>query len=146
MLILEFLADYDQIPSPPAVATFYFVSADGKTGRMYIGRSDGSLTEYGGGSGSGLMIAGSAATTEDLPESAPSTDVWLVGGHLYSYDGEEWIDHGEFRGPAGADGREAVFRNYEGTLQWQHVGDTDWIDLASLPEPVVPDIIDGGTP
>jgi hypothetical protein len=103
-----------------------------------------------GDTGDGLHIAGNAAAADDLPASAPVTDVWLAGGHLYSYDGSEWIDHGEIQGPAGedgppgADGRELELRKNGTTVQWRLAGDTDWTNLFTLEELALPPEIDGG--
>lgn len=54
---------------------------------------------------SALVIAGTVPTVEDLPEDAGAGDGYVVAdtGHLWVWNGTEWVDAGAFQGPPGAD-------------------------------------------
>ncbi len=59
--------------------------------------------------GEGLHVTGSVADAADLLElDAEVGDGYLVtaDGHLYIWDGDDWVDAGEVRGPQGAQGAE----------------------------------------
>lgn len=95
MLILEFLEDYDQIPIPPVAKTFYFVTTDGSTGRMFVGRSDGTLSEYGGGGGSGGGAPGA-----DGADGKSAYEIAVDNGFLGTKT--EWL--ASLKGEKGNDG------------------------------------------
>ena len=59
-----------------------------------------------GETGEGLRLAGVIATADDLPESADEGDAYLVSstGHLWVWDGAQFVDGGQVRGPAGPEG------------------------------------------
>lgn len=58
-----------------------------------------------GKDGTGVNILGSCNSSSQLP-SANNTkgDGYLINGHLYIWDGEDWVDGGNIQGPKGADG------------------------------------------
>ena len=66
--------------------------------------------------GQGLTMKGPVATTGDLPATAPSNELWLVGAaapyHGWFYNGVSWEDAGEIaigpEGPPGQDGADGA--------------------------------------
>jgi hypothetical protein len=57
--------------------------------------------------GTGVNIKGSVPTAADLPETGNEVgDGWITQdtGHLWVWDGTDWVDAGEIRGPAGPTG------------------------------------------
>jgi len=57
-----------------------------------------------GDTGEGIRITGTAATVEDLPETAEVGDSYLVGGNLWVWNGDDWANAGPVVGPQGATG------------------------------------------
>lgn len=60
-----------------------------------------------GETGAPLAIKGSYATVEELKQAHPTGalgDAYMVGTHLYSWNGSEWQDVGELKGPQGDTG------------------------------------------
>lgn len=99
-----------------------------------------------GPQGNGLLIAGIAETTGDLPETAANGVTWLVGAAApyegYVYLNGEWNDIGEVTlGPAGPQGLPGVGVPSGGTtgqvLQKASNSDyqTEWADPASGGDP-----------
>jgi len=66
--------------------------------------------------GSSVELKGPVASTSNLPETAPSSELWLVGAaapyHGWFYNGSSWKDAGEIavgpEGPPGADGTDGA--------------------------------------
>lgn len=56
-----------------------------------------------GDPGTGIRIVGTLATEEELPESAPEGDSYLIEGDLWLFDGTSWSNVGQIQGPAGRD-------------------------------------------
>lgn len=55
-----------------------------------------------GPAGTGLTIKGSVAAKDDLPaENNNAGDSYLVAGHLWTWNGTEWVDGGNIQGPSG---------------------------------------------
>lgn len=55
-----------------------------------------------GAAGTGLTLKGSVATKDDLPaDNNTAGDSYLVAGHLYTWDGTQWVDGGNVQGPSG---------------------------------------------
>jgi len=55
--------------------------------------------------GTGIVIIGSLEDPSELPDGANTTgDAYLIDGHLWVWDGTEWIDAGNIQGPAGPQG------------------------------------------
>ena len=58
-----------------------------------------------GKDGTGIEIKGSKASTDELPIAGNIlSDAYIVGTHLYMWDGKQWVDLGEIKGPAGPTG------------------------------------------
>ena len=60
-----------------------------------------------GETGAPLAIKGSYATVEELKQAHPTGalgDAYMVGSHLYSWNGSAWQDVGELKGPQGDTG------------------------------------------
>lgn len=57
-----------------------------------------------GDQGTGLSVKGEKASTADLPTGAQAGDSWVVKGHLWVWQGSQWIDAGQFEGKPGARG------------------------------------------
>ena len=64
-----------------------------------------------GADGTGVEIKGSVATVALLPTTGVNVgDCYIVDAdrHLYSWDGSQWKDLGEFKGADGADGKDGI--------------------------------------
>jgi len=64
-----------------------------------------------GADGTGVEIKGSVATVALLPTTGVDVgDCYIVDAdrHLYSWDGSQWKDLGEFKGADGADGKDGI--------------------------------------
>ena len=61
-----------------------------------------------GKDGEGLHIGGTADSLAELPGSAEEGAIWLAGGHLYSWDGEDWLDQGALAGIPGTPGADGT--------------------------------------
>jgi len=59
-----------------------------------------------GNPGTGLVIVGVVVTASALPVTANAGESWLAGdtGHLWYFDGTNWHDGGQVKGPAGPRG------------------------------------------
>jgi hypothetical protein len=60
-----------------------------------------------GPQGTGLTVKGTVATSAQLPSSGNSPgDGWIAAdtGHLWTWDGSQWVDAGLIQGPAGPEG------------------------------------------
>lgn len=94
-----------------------------------------------GATGPGLDMQGPVATTGDLPATAPSNELWLVGAaapyHGWFYNGASWEDAGEIaigpEGPPGQDGQ-------DGAAATIAVG-----TVSSLPAGSTPTVVNSGT-
>lgn len=88
-----------------------------------------------GEAGVGLNIQGSYESFELLQQAHPSGnelgDTYIAGTHLYMWNGQQWVDLGQFRGdpgpagPAGPEGPAGVTFRYESSNQ------TLYIDLTT---------------
>lgn len=57
-----------------------------------------------GDTGAALAIKGSYASLQELQSAHPTGtlgDAYMVGTHLYSWDGSKWLDCGDIKGPKG---------------------------------------------
>jgi hypothetical protein len=61
-----------------------------------------------GDPGAGVHVTGSVATAAELPATGNDGDAYIAldTGHLHVWDGDEWIDTGLVRGPAGPQGEQ----------------------------------------
>jgi len=59
-----------------------------------------------GDAGTSITILGSKDSVAELPsENNEVGDSWLVGGNLYIWDGDSWVNAGQLQGPPGEDGQ-----------------------------------------
>jgi hypothetical protein len=64
-----------------------------------------------GAAGSGVCLRGSVATAADLPTDCNRLcDAWLTedDGHVWVWNGQEWVDGGPIRGPGGLPGEDGA--------------------------------------
>jgi hypothetical protein len=54
--------------------------------------------------GAGLTLKGKFDTTAGLPATGELGDGYLIQGHFWGWDGDEWLDLGVIQGPQGEDG------------------------------------------
>lgn len=73
------------------------VGATGPTGPTGPAGADGS-------DGAGINVIGSLSSIGDLPASASVNDAYLIGGDLYVWDGDEFVNAGQVQGPTGPTG------------------------------------------
>lgn len=74
--------------------------------------ADYTWAKFQGEDGKSVTILGSYDTYEQLIAAHPtgqSGDGYLVDGDLFVWDGTQWVDVGRVQGPAGADGRDALY-------------------------------------
>lgn len=59
-----------------------------------------------GDPGLGINLVGSVADSSELPEGADPNDAYVTQdtGHLWVWDGEQWVDVGNIKGPQGEQG------------------------------------------
>ena len=57
-----------------------------------------------GPQGTGLTILGTLASTDDLPADPDVGDGYIIGGDLYTYTPDGWVDAGRIQGPQGETG------------------------------------------
>lgn len=57
--------------------------------------------EMRGDDGTSIIFRGHLEDEKDLPKEAEPGDAYMVGSHLFVYDGEEFVDGGDLRGPQG---------------------------------------------
>lgn len=58
--------------------------------------------------GRGLLIKGTVADVPSLPANPAQQDAYIVGTHLYIYEGTAWTDAGPFVGPQGVAGPQGI--------------------------------------
>lgn len=77
---------------------------------------------------SSIHINGELGSSSELPPSGSNPgDSWLIGGHLWVWDGSMWVDCGGVQGPEGPAGASA----YEVAVAGGYTGtEAEW--LASL--------------
>lgn len=57
--------------------------------------------EMRGDDGTSIIFRGHLEDEKDLPKDAEPGDAYMIGSHLHVYDGEEFVDGGDLRGPQG---------------------------------------------
>lgn len=57
-----------------------------------------------GETGAGLTLLGELNDQSELPVSGTRGDGYLIAGHIWTWDGTQWLDGGEIKGPQGDQG------------------------------------------
>ena len=89
-------------------ATIWMATAvknNGVWGAWQISRIKGEKGE----DGTSIKIKGTVSSVSDLPTPpADPSDCYIVGQNLYVWDGDSWVNAGQFKGENGADGLDGV--------------------------------------
>lgn len=92
-----------------------------------------------GAPGTSVELRGPVASTSELPESAPSSELWMVGEESpydgYFWNGSEWINAGQLmQGPQGAPGEDGA-DGVTFTPTVSSAGVISWTNDGGLPNP-----------